>query len=125
MNNEASYDEALYEYDRQNYDPNARLLENAYLYRLTSLSHCGIAEILSGKGPLNSRQPGRFHAPQQQTTYCANNVLVCVAEVLFHMYRSVLDGIKSRQPLAHIRRSLVSERCLVIVRVAEIPDLVY
>jgi RES domain-containing protein len=120
-----SYDDNLYSFDRANSFHEAKLLSGAYLYRLTSVNHAAVDDILSGRGPEKSRQRGRFNAPQQKTSYCTNNALVCVSEVLYHMYRTVLDKITKRMPYRDILSSIEAERCLTAVRVSEIADLVY
>jgi RES domain-containing protein len=119
------YDAGLYNFDRENSYHEASLEKGAFLYRLTSVNHAGLQDILSGKGPELSRAEGRFNAPQQKATYCTNNALVCIAEVLYHMYRVVLDLISNGMPYRQVQSSLHAERCLVVVRVKEIKDLVY
>lgn len=120
-----SYDDALYSFDRNNAYHEATLLPGAYLYRLTSVNHAALDDILSGRGPEKSPLKGRFNAPQQKATYCSNNALVCIAEVLYHMYRIVLDKMTRKLPYRDILSSLEAERCLVVIRVEEISDLVY
>lgn len=119
-----SYDESLYEFDRNNTYHEATLRRGAYLYRLTSINHAGLDDVLSGRGAGKGRVKGRFNAPQQKATYCTN-ALVCIAEVLYHMYRTVLDKMTNKLAYRDIRSSLEAERCLVILRVEAIPDLVY
>ena len=120
------YDARLYNFDRDNSYHEASLEKGAFLYRLTSVNHAGLGDILSGKGPELSRAEGRFNAPQQKATYCTNNALVSIAEVLYHMYRVVLDRISNGLTSYRlIQSSIHAERCLVVVRVKEIKDLVY
>lgn len=114
-----------YKYDRKGESHIASLLDGAYLYRVTSLHHANLEHALNGGGPANSNQPGRFHSPQQRTSYCANNVLVCIAEVLYHMYRMALQGVEGISEAAHIRSAFKDKRCLVVLRVSEIDNLVY
>lgn len=116
------YDASLYEVGS---GYNARIKNGAVLYRLASLAHCDPASLISGEGPSRSTRPGRFNEPQQRASYCANNVLVCLAEVLFHMYRTLLDRIRWRQPVEDIRRAAISQRALVVFRVQDIDALVY
>lgn len=119
------FDYSLYDYDQSNKERHEAVLrENACLYRVTSTIHCSATDILTGRGPMSSLEPGRFNAPQQQTTYCANNILVCFSEVLFHMYRLVLKRIQNKK-YALTRAAMISERALVVIRVKEIKDLVY
>lgn len=113
------YDANLYKYDpsRQSYD--AALLQGAYLFRITSLTHNEFNDILAGQGPIHNRCEGRFHGPMQPTTYCANNVLVCISEVLFHAYRSAIDAIKERRHRKEIRALMEQTRCLTITRLKQ------
>jgi RES domain len=119
------YANNLYEYDRNQQSYIAKLLDGALIYRLASLQHCSISDALTGAGTLNNPSPGRFNAPHQRTTYCANNILVCIAEVLFHMYRKALKKIEVRDPALAIRSSMYEKRCLMLIRVKEIDPLVY
>lgn len=120
-----SFDDTLYNFDRDNAYHEAKILSGAYLYRLTSINHASFDDILSGRGPEKSRVYGRFNAPQQKTSYCTNNALVCMAEVLYHMYRTVLQKLTDRKPYRDVTSSTKAERCLTVVRVNEIGDLVY
>ncbi len=120
------YDEALYKYDKNNKKSSTAKLQNgAILYRLTSISHCDRDSVLNGLGPEQSLQPGRFNSPQQRTTYCANNVLVCISEILYHNYRTTLKRVHEKQPPEAIRANIKDKRCLVFVCVNEIKCLVY
>ena len=119
------YDDALYEYDRSRASHVAALRDGAVLYRLASLSHCGPADVLSGRGPLCSPGKGRWHATNQSASYCANNILVCFAEVLFHMHRRFLRGILESRPHDVIRDAAADHRVLVVFRVTPIEGLVY
>jgi hypothetical protein len=120
------FDYKYYEFDRRNLDFRAKLHRGAYLYRLASILHCGRDEILTGNGPANSAANGRFNVAQQRISYCANNVLVCIAEVLYHMYRKALERIEHNPKEPHlIREALVDKRALAIFRVDDISDLVY
>jgi RES domain-containing protein len=119
------YEGSLYEYDRENDTHTAKIRDNAYLYRLTSLTHCGVEDVLTGRGPLKSPVYGRFNVPHQRATYCANNALVSIAEVLYHRYRLVLDRVSGHKPYEEIKEAMTYQGCLVILRVAGIDDLVY
>lgn len=100
------------------------LREGAMLYRLASLSHCTADVIVNGMAASQNARFGRFNAPHQRATYCANNVLVCISEVMFHMYRTLLDRIRDKRPTALIRAAAHLRRCLVIFRMKEIEKLV-
>lgn len=114
-----------YDYDKAGIGNHAASLkEGAVLFRLTSLLHWDRAEILTGRGPEMSREDGRFNGPQQRTSYCANNVLVCIAEVLFHMYRRVLSAIHDHVPL-NMFPAVEDQRALVAFRVGSIENLVW
>lgn len=119
------FDDNNYKYDRTNISHEAELLDGAYLYRLSSLNHCGIDEVLTGAGPLNSSQLGRFNTAHQRATYCANNVLVCMAEILFHMYTTTLNRIEHRYKAGVVRSGTRELRSLIAVKVSQIDNFVY
>jgi hypothetical protein len=114
-----------YDFDRNNEIAEAKLLEEAVLYRLTSLTHNTPECILNGRGPVATRKRGRFHGPDQLTTYCTNNVLTGICEMLFHMYRALLDQIGSEGDYRLIRREMYTTKCLVVFRVRAIDGLVH
>jgi RES domain-containing protein len=120
------YDRSLYDIDEVNQDnENAAIRNGAVLFRVASLTHWRKNEVLTGKGAMISKTDGRFHVVDQRTTYCANNVMVCFSEILFHIYRRVLNGIRNNLATAHIA-SLARRECrLVILSVQEIDDLIY
>jgi RES domain len=102
----------------------ASIQPGAYLYRLTSLNWGEPQYLLNGGGPLHSSDNGRFHVAHQRTTYCANNVLVCLSEMLFHMYRSVLNCIAKGRPVAAIREPTERYLWLTAAQVDVIDELV-
>jgi RES domain-containing protein len=117
------FDEDKYEYDQKNKSQKAKLHENAVLYRLTSFTHSNKEEVLTGKGAL--RDSGRFHVTHQRTSYCANNMLVCLSEVLFHNYQGVLSRMNDNQPWQEVNELIEDERCLVMFKVGEIDKFVF
>jgi RES domain-containing protein len=120
------YDQNLYEYDSTRVSYVANLRKGACLYRVTSLSHNSVGDVLAGRGPTMSRYPGRFHRIRQATTYCANNILVCISEVLFHMYRDALDCIQARKPRPEIRSKFLQKKCLIVTKLnTDLRELVY
>lgn len=119
------YDQAHYKFDRGQIDHDALLAEGAILYRLTSPTHARPEDVLSGSGTMYTRSDGRWNRRQQQATYVANNILVCFSEVLYHMYRTVLERIKERQSPKLIDTAVRTQKILAIARVGEITDLVY
>ena len=119
------YDEKLYKYDKTKRMEDANLLDGAYLYRLTSLSHNGIGDVLNGRGPVSNPSFGRFHGPNQMASYCSNNILVCFSEVLFHNYHRVLKRVEENAPYADVCSTIEDKRNLIIVKVREIKDLVF
>jgi hypothetical protein len=121
------YDPNLYQCDKQNkQDSDAEIKDSAILYRIASLSHWEKMFILSGQGAVKTGSTGRFHRVHQQTSYCANNVIVCLSEVLYHMYRQVLkaidDGVLSQ---SHIFQRATQLNKFVIFSVRDIDNLVY
>jgi hypothetical protein len=119
------YDDSLYDYDPNNINHEAKLNNGAYLYRLTSITHSEIDDALNGGGPLKSSQPGRFNNPYERASYCANNTLVCIAEILYHMYRTALNRIENRDPDGFILESFLAKRALISIRVSEIDNMVH
>lgn len=79
---------------------------------------------MTGLGPEYSREPGRYHRIQQRTTYCSNNILVSISEVLFHMYRKALDAISACLEYSHVAQYLFQPRVLVVFGVSQIDDMV-
>jgi hypothetical protein len=108
-----------------NQDPDSVLNDGAVLYRITSRNYADPAEILTGNGAALGVTDGRFHWAQQRTTYCANNVIVCLAEKLFHLYRGMLDGIRDELPAGDLIRRTTSKSVLVILSIAAIDEIVY
>jgi len=125
------YEPADYVFDHANQLCEASLRENAILYRLTSVSHNTEDTILNGWGPVGNRQRGRFHQPDQLTTYCSNNVLVSISEVLYHMYRSLLDQLGKASDTNPEKYSVILKqmakrtKALVVFRVKAIEHLVH
>jgi len=119
------YSQSMYKTDPQRKLHEAEIDAGAVLYRLTSIHYCQASEILNGKAPTYSKISGRFNEPDQLTTYCANNVIVCLAEVLYHMYRAVLDRIRLKRPYADVIGAVHWKKCLSVFAVGRIAQLVY
>lgn len=120
------YNPTLYDIDETNKDnEQATLKPGALLYRIASLTHWRQNQVLTGEGAMLSKSTGRFHVVDQRTTYCANNVMVCLSELLFHTYRRFLDGVRKNQSISHLNSLSHLECRLVILSVNEIDDLVY
>ena len=109
--------------DRQVFD--AWLEEGALLYRIASLSHWQRSYIITGEGSIKTRSEGRFHRVDQRTSYCANNIIVCLSEMLYHMYRRFLAQLEQFQPREHSTIWTTQKYRLVIFAVKRIDDLVY
>ena len=106
-------------------DDNTAIGEQCLLYRITSPNHCDASHMLNGMAPIFTRTMGRWHRPQQTASYASNNLLVCMAEVLYHNFRALLNGIREGFPAAKLRTSYASDRVLQIARVKRIENLVY
>lgn len=104
-------------------DPDVRIQDGATFYRLASISHCEEEDILSGDGPSKGDGRGRFHLCQQRASYFSDNILVCIAEVLYHMYRDVLVAISSGSVASIVRSKTTSEKALMVFQVREIDSL--
>ncbi len=109
--------------DRQECD--AWLEEGALLYRIASLTHWQQRYIIAGNGPMKTRAAGRYHNGDQRTTYCANNMILCCAEMLYHMCRKFLEQLENFQPREHAETWTMQDTKLVIFAVKKIEDLVY
>lgn len=99
------------------------IASNAILYRCTSAAWCSHELLANGQGPVHGNTSGRFHFAQQPTTYCANNVLTSVSEVVYHMYRKALEAVRFGHSVQHIEATAERHFCLVIFRVAGIGEL--
>lgn len=119
------YNPSLYQVDTENRQEDyAVVLDGAVLFRIASLSHSDKNNIISGEGGTMKSSVGRYHQGQR-VSYCANNVIICISELLYHMYRKVLDGIKDGQPTRHLSSWFKQEYNLAVFSVEEISDLVY
>jgi len=116
------YDEKLYKADHKSHE--ASILPGAYLYKLGGLQHTGRPYLLSGGAPLDNPGFGRFHGPQQRTSYCSNNVLLAIAEVLYHIYRSTLAEIEAGTHSEPVKERTIRLRRLYAFQVKGITDLV-
>jgi hypothetical protein len=103
----------------------AEVSDGGYLYRLASINWAEAQFFLNGGGPLHSSSNGRFHVAHQRTTYCSNNVFVCLSEMLYHMHRCVLDRIMHRDSIAAIREPTERFFWLTGAAVETLNDLVY
>jgi hypothetical protein len=120
-----AYNPDLYDVDRRGEKHSAEIRDGALLYRVASLQHWERPHILSGAGAELGSPAGRFHRINQRASYCSNNVILCFAEMLYHMYRRVMDGIVDRLPVEHLINWRDKEARLVIFSVQDIRDLVY
>jgi RES domain-containing protein len=118
------YDTSLYQIDPERVVCDATLRAGAILYRAASLSHWERVHIVTGVGAEQGRHKGRFHEVAQRASYCANNVVVCIAEKLYHQYRLMLDGIYARQPADHLALYRRLQCMLVVFEVDRIDGLV-
>jgi RES domain len=115
------------------YDPNLYGLQSvsdivviesgAYLYRITSENRNAFEFMLNGGGPLSCDNSGRFHFAHQRTTYCANNALITIAEVLYHMYRTALHRVMANDPIVSIEAAARRDACFTLARVRRIDSL--
>jgi hypothetical protein len=121
-----AYDPTRYTIDEaMHHDPDATLEDGAMLYRITSRTYSGRSEILTGNGPANGVTKGRFHTIGQRATYCANNVMVCLAEILFRQYRAMLDGIEKDTPPFLLKPQAIGMHVLVILAIDKIDEIVF
>jgi hypothetical protein len=95
------------------------------LYKVASLIHADPASVLSGGSGIGSPAHGRFHVSHQRVTYCSDNVLVAIAEVLSAMHARVMQRLRERAPVNVIRATIREERSLVIPPVRKLERLAY
>jgi hypothetical protein len=95
------------------------------LYKLASLINADPGRVPSGGSGLVARTHGRFHFPPQRVTYCSDNVLTTIAEVLHAMPARAMQRLLERAPLNVLRASIQEERSLAILPVREIDELAY
>jgi RES domain len=121
-----TYDPSLYEIDtldRQESD--ASIKDGALLYRVASPTHWNWPHIISGDGTMKKKSVGRFHRIDQRASYCANNVIVCLSEMLYHQYRKFLSQVEANQPRDHLDQWTLRKSRLAIFSVKRIDGLVY
>jgi hypothetical protein len=120
------FDQNDYEVDTANRrNPDAAIKDGAILYRVTSDMYSGKKHILTGAAPLGSLNQGRYNTYHQRTTYCANNVTVCLSEMLYRLYRGVLDGVQAGLAPHHLEQLITKSYNLVVFAVGKIDGLVY
>jgi len=119
------YDATKYRFDTNKMSHEAVIEDGAILYRLASIHFCDQSNILNGKAPLIAKTTGRFNAIHQPITYCANNILICIAEVLYHMYRQVLDSIQEGKSSGLIFNNMRWKKTLAIFKINRVDSLVY
>ena len=73
-----------------------QLPKDVYFYRITTPQFSDREVAFNGGGSINSPGYGRFNAPHQRTTYCADSALVCIAERLYHLYRDAKPALAQR-----------------------------
>jgi len=118
------YDSTKYAYDTE--DHKAKICAGALLYRLGSINYSQRDALISGQTGVKSGRVGRWNFPQQSASYCSNNVLVCIAEVIYHLYRDVLDMFNvPNMSLADIIAKSKQIRMLSVFTVNEIDKMVY
>ncbi|OGO77147.1 MAG: hypothetical protein A2Y23_15370 [Clostridiales bacterium GWB2_37_7] len=66
-----------------NYE-DVEIRDNTTLFRITRPSYSDPVNLLNGQGSFYSQ--GRYNYLQQATSYCSDNIFICISEVLFHMY---------------------------------------
>jgi hypothetical protein len=93
------------------------------LYRISSPLFSSKSDVLNGRGALT--QQGRYHQVHQFTSYCSDNVLVSISEILFHMSRHALRSLANNMPLASWLSRAVVPRHLVILEMSRIDSLIY
>jgi hypothetical protein len=68
---------------------------------------------------------GRCHGFHQPTSYVSNNVLLCMAEVLYHMSRSAMLTMANKGNARQWRDKASAHKDLVIFEAHRVDDLIY
>jgi hypothetical protein len=90
------------------------------LYRITSPSFVSKKFLLNGKGSMMGE--GRYHFINEPTSYSSDNVLLCIAEKLFHMNNAALKKLKNSSYGEF--NGETSKKCILVVfKCKEINDL--
>lgn len=93
------------------------------LFRLVSPPRSSVDELLNGKGA--QKCEGRLHFIRQNTSYVSDNVILCMAEVLYHMSQRAMEGLANNYSGRVWQTCIQARKVLVIFDVKEIPDLIY
>lgn len=105
-----------------NISKDSKIEEDTKLFRITSPTYATDQFLLNGKGSLVSE--GRYHIIHQRTSYASNNVLLCIAEVLFHMIHQSLKKLKNNS-YGEFKKEAHKEFVIVMFKCYEISDLVF
>lgn len=117
------YDATRYKFDETGTNADASISGGALLYRIASEAHWDHESILTGAGAKYSA--GRFHVAGQPTSYCATSCLVSISELLFHRYNRLLKLLAEKAAHEHLLAHVDYDCMLVVVRVADIENLVH
>lgn len=117
------YSADRYILDHRLYD--SSIDDGAILYRVTSQAWSASDQIANGMGSFRNRNAGRFNRRQQSATYCSNNVITALSEVLYHCNRRILDEMLETEVRPHvIYDNLKQTKTLVIFSVENISNMV-
>lgn len=100
----------------------AEVEEDAVLYRITTPSYADQQFLLNGGGSYKGE--GRFHRIHQLTSYVSDNVLMCIAEKLFHMSYIALKKLRNNSYI-DFRREATRKQVLVVFECKNITDLIH
>jgi len=82
--------------DSNKIDQDAQIEDGTILFRLASPLFSSQTDLLNGRGALKGR--GRYHRIHQYTSYVSDNVLICMAELLYHMSRAAMKTLVNNGP---------------------------
>lgn len=103
----------------------AKLKDKAILYRIASPQKWDASILLNAHLDESRRPEGRYNIRARGTVYCANNFLINIAEVLFHMYMNTLASLRNGDNPSVVDEKVQRFCRLVIFKVREITDLFY
>lgn len=109
--------------DSRKIDQDAFVEKETILFRLAAPLYSSLSDLLNGKGALAG--DGRYHRVHQFTSYVSDNILLCFAEILYHMSRKAMAHLAGNGLPAGWQNCAQIQRHLVIFEVNEIRDLIY
>ena len=100
----------------------AKVEKDTRLYRLVKSAYSDLPNLLNGQGGYYAQ--GRYNYKHQPTSYCSDNVFLCISEILFHMYDVSLRKLKNND-FSGFRAESSKRFELVVFNSKTISNLIY